>query len=51
MKSAEFHEIQQISQKASYGSVRNKASPSDNDWLQLFRTDWFEILSDKCTLQ
>ena len=28
-------------------SVRNKASPSDNEWLELLRTDWFENLSDK----
>ena len=30
-------------------SVRNKASPSDNDWLKLLRSDWFEIQSDKLT--
>ena len=28
-------------------SVRNKASPSDNDWPKLFRTDWFENQSDR----
>ena len=33
------------------GSVRNKASPSDNDWLKLLWTDWFENLSDKFTLK
>ena len=32
-------------------SVRNKASPSDNDWLKLLQTDWFENLSDKFTLK
>ena len=32
-------------------SVRNKASSSDNDWLMLLRTDWFENLSDKFTLK
>ena len=31
--------------------VRNKASPSDNDWLKLLRTDWFENLLDKFTLK
>ena len=29
-----------------YSSVRNKASPSDNDWLKLLRSKWFENLSD-----
>ena len=37
--------------KKWHASVRNKASPSDNDWLKLFRTDWFENLSDKFTLK
>ena len=32
-------------------SVRNKASPTDNDWLKSLRTDWFENLSDKFTLE
>ena len=32
-------------------SVQNKASPSDNFWLKLPRTDWFENLSDKFTLK
>ena len=32
-------------------SVRNRASPSDNDWLKLLRTDWFGNLSDKFTLE
>ena len=32
-------------------SVRNNASPSDNDWMKFPRTDWFEKLSDKFTLK
>ena len=27
-------------------SVRNKASPSGNDWLKLLWTDWFGNMSD-----
>ena len=40
-----------ISKIASTNSVRNKASPSDNDWLKLLRYDWFENLSDKFILK
>ena len=32
-------------------SDRNKASPSDNDWLKLLRIDWFENQSDIFTLK
>ena len=32
-------------------SVRNRVNPSDNDWLKLLWTDWFENLSDKFTLK
>ena len=32
-------------------SVHNRASPSDNDWLDLLRTDWFENLPDRLTLK
>ena len=35
----------------TFVSVRNKASPSDSDWLQLLQTDWCENLSYKFTLQ
>ena len=32
-------------------TVRNKASPPDNDRPKLFRSDWFGNLSDKLTLE
>ena len=32
-------------------SVRNKASPSDNDWIKLLRSDWYENRSDKFILK
>ena len=32
-------------------SDRNKASPSDSDWLKLLWTNWFQNLSDKFTLK
>ena len=28
-------------------SIRNKANPSDNDWLKLLRSDKFQTLSGK----
>ena len=31
-------------------SVRNKDSPSDNDWLKLLRSDWFQNLSQNCLM-
>ena len=32
-------------------SIGDKAISSDNDWLKLLRTDWFENLTDKFTLK
>ena len=32
-------------------SVRKETSTSDNDWLKLLWTDWFENLSDKFALK
>ena len=36
---------------AGKNCVRNKASPSDNDWLKLLQTDKFQNLPDKSTLK
>ena len=40
-----YFSMMMIMSDMPFCSVRNKASPSDNDWLKLLQTDWFENLS------